>query len=148
MAGMAAAGAASYADCIGLHYNEGIVSPNQNSGGWTTYPTNYFSTMLARGLAKFRGKKACFTELGFLSPEGFGGLPGGFSWAANTSVDEQATWLAQAAVKASASGRVRLMIIWNLNFTNWGDDPMAGYAIIRPGGGCPACEKLGSVMRR
>ena len=27
--GMAAAGAANYMDCIGIHYNEGIISPDQ-----------------------------------------------------------------------------------------------------------------------
>ena len=32
VAGMAEAGAANYADCIGLHYNEGIVAPSQTSG--------------------------------------------------------------------------------------------------------------------
>ena len=29
---MASAGAGQYADCIGVHYNEGIVSPRQSSG--------------------------------------------------------------------------------------------------------------------
>lgn len=147
-AGMAAAGAASYADCIGLHYNEGIVGPTQNSGdprGF--YPTRYFDTMLNRGLASFRGKQACFTELGYLTPEGYAGLPGGFAWAANVTVSQQAQWLAQAAVRASQSGRVRLMIIFNVDFTYYGEDPQGGYAIIRPGGGCPACETLASIRR-
>jgi len=147
-AGMAAAGAARYLDCVGVHYNEGIVSPTQTSGdprGY--YPTRYFDTMLARGLTGFGGKQACFTELGYLTPEGYSGLPGGFAWAANVSVGQQAQWLAQAAVRASNSGRVRLMIVFNVDFTYYGEDPQAGYAIIRPGGGCPACETLASVRR-
>jgi len=37
------------------------------------------------------------------------------------------------------------MIIWNVNFTHYGEDPQAGYAIVRPGGGCPACDALRSV---
>ena len=43
---------------------------------------------------------------------------------------------------ARSSGKVRLVIIWNVDFTNYGADPMAGYAIIRPGGVCPACDAL------
>jgi len=34
--------------------------------------------------------------------------------------------------------------VWNVNFTNYGEDPMAGYAIIRPDGSCPACALLGN----
>jgi len=45
---------------------------------------------------------------------------------------------------ARRDGRVRLVIIWNVNFTQFGADPMAGYAIIRPDGSCPACVALGS----
>ncbi len=148
VAGMAAAGAARYADCIGVHYNEGIVGPDQASGdprGF--YPTRYFSTMLNRALGPFPGKKACFTELGFLTPEGYPPLPGGFAWAGGTSLAEQAAWLARAAVLSSSSGRVRLMIIFNVDFTLYGEDPQAGYAIMRPGGACPACDTLAQVIR-
>jgi uncharacterized protein YraI len=145
--GMAAAGAGRYADCIGVHYNEGIVGPTRTSGDpRDNYPTRYFSTMLARAMRPFRGKQACFTELGYLTPEGYGQLPGGFAWAQNTSVAEQAAWLAGAAVRSARSG-VRLMIVFNVDFTSFGEDPQAGYAMIRPGGGCPACDSLGSVMR-
>ncbi|HRE47197.1 MAG TPA: SH3 domain-containing protein [Aggregatilineales bacterium] len=149
-AGMAAAGAGRYADCIGIHYNEGIVSPTQRSGDprGDNYPTRYFDTMLARGLKGFGGKKACFTELGYLTSEGYPPLPGGFAWAAGTDVGEHAAWLAQAAVRASNSGKVRLMIIFNVDFNYYGEDPQGGFAIIRPGGGCPACDTLGRVMRR
>jgi Bacterial SH3 domain len=146
--GMARAGAGRYADCIGIHYNEGIVSPNQNGGDpRDNYPTRYFTSMLNRALKPFGNKKGCYTELGYLSPEGYPPLPGGFAWAGNTSADEQAAWLAQAAVKASASGRIRFMIIFNVDFSYYGEDPQGGFAMIRPGGGCPACDTLGRVMR-
>jgi hypothetical protein len=144
-AGMAAAGAGKYADCIGIHYNEGIVSPLQTSGGWIAYPTNYFDTMLRRALQYFPGKRGCFTELGYLTSQGYAPLPSGFSWAQNVTIAEQATWLAQAAVRASASGRVRLMVVWNVNATYYGADPQAGYAIMRNDGSCPACDTLGRV---
>ncbi len=145
---MAAAGAGNYADCIGVHYNEGIVSPQQSSGDpRDSYPTRYFGTMLSRAIAPFGGKQACFTELGYLSPEGYGALPGGFAWAQNVTISQQATWLAQAAVLAANSGRVRLMIVFNVDFTAFGTDPQAGYAIIRKDGTCPACTALAGVLQ-
>jgi hypothetical protein len=147
---MAAAGAAQYMDCVGLHYNEGIVSPNTNSGDPRgEYPSYYFNSMLARGYNPFGGKPVCFTELGYLSGEGFTTpLPGNFAWAGDTSVQEHATWLAEAATIAARSGKVRLMIIWNVDFPFYTPtDPMGGYAMNRPGGGCPACDTLGAVMR-
>jgi len=143
---MASAGAGNYADCIGVHYNEGVVPPTQSSGDPRgSYPTYFFSTMLNRALAGFN-KPACITEIGYLTPEGYGPLPGGFAWAANTSVQEQANWLAQAAVQAANSGRVRLMIVFNVDFTHYGADPQAGFAIIRADGSCPACSALASVQ--
>ncbi len=145
---MAQAGAAQYMDCVGLHYNEGIVSPGTTSGDPRgEYPTYYFGSMLNRGYAPFGGLPVCFTELGYLSGEGMGApIPGGFAWANNTTVAQHAAWLADAAARAASSGRVRLMIIWNVNFTRWDSDPMGGYAIIRPNGSCPACSPLGTVM--
>ncbi len=146
---MAQAGAASYLDCVGLHYNEGIISPTQNSADPRgSYPTYYFSSMLARGYNPFGGKPVCFTELGYLSPEGFASpLPASFGWAADTSLAEHASWLAGAASAAAQSGRVRLMIIWNVDFPFYtATDPMGGYAIYRPDGSCAACSQLRSVM--
>jgi LysM repeat protein len=145
---MAAAGAANYADCIGVHYNEGVVPPNQTSGdprGNPNHYTRYFPTMVNTYAAVFPNKLLCFTELGYLTPEGLGALPPGFEWAANTSIQEQAEWLAQAAVLSRQSGRIRMMIVWNVDATTWGADPQAGFAIIR-NGSCLACQTLGSVM--
>jgi uncharacterized protein YraI len=142
--GMAAAGAAAYMDCIGAHYNEGVVSPAQTSGDpRDNYYTRYFWGMVNTYYNAFGGARpVCFTELGYVSPEGYGPLPGHYAWGAETSAAEQARWLADAVRLARNSGRVRLVIIWNVDFTNYSGDPMAGYAIIRPGGGCPACDAL------
>jgi hypothetical protein len=90
----------------------------------------------------------CFTELGYLTGEGYGALPGGFAWAGNVTVAQQAQWLAEAASLSASSGKVRMMIVWNVDSTTWNSDPQAGFAIIRPGGGCPACETLHQVMGR
>jgi len=152
IAGMLAAGAASYVDCVGIHYNEGILPPSQTSGdprGSSSHYTRYFWGMVNTYWANFGGaRKLCFTELGYVSPEGYGPLPSNFAWAADTSVAEQAAWLAEAAVLASGSGKVRLMIVYNVDFTLYSSsDPQAGYALIRPGGGCPACDSLHSVTQ-
>jgi hypothetical protein len=138
------AGALQYMDCLGAHYNEGIVSPTQTSGDpRDNYYTRYFSTMLNVYTGLVGGQKPiCWTELGFLSPEGYPPLDPFFGWASNVRVADQAAWLAQAAALSSQSGQVRLMIVWNVDFQNYGTDPMAGYAMLRPGDQCPACDAL------
>ncbi len=147
LAGMAAAGAANYMDCVGVHYNEGIVSPGQRTGdprGNSGHYTRYFWGMVDTYYNAFGGARPlCFTELGYLSPQGFGSLPEQFAWAANVTVAQQASWLAEAVSLSRNSGKVRLLIIWNVDFTSYGSDPMAGYAMIRPDGSCPACAALG-----
>ena len=78
-----------------------------------------------------------------------GSLPPAFSWAGSNSVASQAQWLAQAALASQASGKVRLMIVWNIDINSWNAataDTRAGYAIIRPNGSCPACDSLRTVM--
>ena len=147
--GLADAGAAQFMDCVGVHYNEGIVSPTQTDGDPrdNPYPTRYLTLQTARAADPFGGQvPVCYTELGYLTPEGFGtGLPQGFEWAANVTVAQHASWLGTAALLNAQSGKVRLMIIWNLDFTEFEVDPAGGYAIIRPDGGCPACDTLGSL---
>ncbi len=147
IAGLAAAGATAYMDCIGIHYNEGIISPTAVSGDpRDNYFTRYYSGMVNTYYNAFNGaRKLCFTELGYLSPEGYGPLPGSFGWAGDTSAAEQAQWLGEAANLAKNSGKVRLLIVFNVDFTLYGDDPQGGYAIIRPGGACPACDSLRAV---
>jgi hypothetical protein len=149
---MAQAGAGNYMDCLGLHYNEGVVAPSANSGDpRPAYPTRYFGSMTSRGKAYFPSEPICYTELGYLSGEGMGApIPGGFNWTPNdpVTVAEHAAWLAEAATISAQRGDIRLLIVWNVNFTRWDSDPMGGYAIIRPDGSCPACSTLGAVMRR
>jgi spore germination protein YaaH len=141
---MVAAGAMQYMDCLGAHYNEGITSPNANGGDpRDNYYTRYLIGMIDTYWSISGGAKPiCFTELGFLSSEGYGPLPDFFAWAGNVSVAQQAAWLAEAAAISSQSGKVRLMIVWNVDFTLYSSDPQAGYAMLRPGGACPACDAL------
>jgi LysM repeat protein len=147
--GMAAAGAVNYMDCVGVHYNEGILSPTQSSGdprNPSNHYTRYYPTMVSLYYNAFGGaKKLCFTELGYLSPEGYGTLPVAFGWGGDTSVAEQAQWLGEAANLSKNGGVVRLMIVFNVDLKEYGADPQAGYAILRPGGLCPACDTLRQV---
>lgn len=140
---MVAAGGLDHLDCVGAHYNEGIVSPSQSSGDprGDNYYTRYFFGML-NGYISITRRPICFTELGYLTAEGYPALSEYFGWADNVTVAQQAAWLAEAAALASQSGQVRLLIVWNVDFTHYGADPQAGYAIVRPDGSCPACATL------
>lgn len=149
--GMVNAGAADYSDCIGIHYNEGVIPPTLSGGDpREDYPTRYLPLMLERVGFPFRNADTalCFTEIGYLSPEGFDEpLSPAFGWAAGTTVEEQATWLAQAIEVAAAYERVpvRLFIVWNIDFERFDDDPQGGYAIVRPDGTCLACDTIGAL---
>ncbi len=151
LSGMYQAGAVNYMDCIGAHHNVGATSPTQTVGhpSGSNHYSWYFLPTLNLYHNTFGGQKmVCFTELGYLSPEGFPGVPPAFSWAANTTVAEQALWLAEAAQLSRNSNKVRLMTVFNVDYTEYdiNSDPQAGYAIIRPDMSCPACESLHSVM--
>ncbi|MEZ4516979.1 MAG: hypothetical protein R3C44_09135 [Chloroflexota bacterium] len=88
--------------------------------------------------------RVCLTELGYLSGDGFSALPPNFSWASGTSVAEQAQWLREARDLSINGGKVDMMIVFNVDFTQYDPegDPQAGYAMIRPDGSCPACDAL------
>ena len=143
--GMVAAGALNSADCVGVHYNEGILSPTRSSGDpRNPFYTRYYSGMVNTYWNIIAGRKPlCITEIGYVSSEGYGPLPPNFAWGASTTVANQAQWLREAVNLAQRSGRVRIMIIWNVDFAGYGVDPQGGYAIIRPDGSCPACVALG-----
>ena len=150
---MAVAGAADYADCIGVHYNEGVVPPTWQGGDprQDDYPTRFLPLMLQRVAWPFRNADIpmCMTEMGYLSPEGYGPLPPGFEWGASTSVAEQAEWLSQAILISSdyQPMPVELAIVWNIDFDHYDADPQAGFAIIRPDGSCPACDAIARLQR-
>ena len=149
VAGMAAAGASSYADCIGIHFNAGATSPNATSGhpGGSHYSWYYAPMVNLYYNAVGGARQLCLTEIGFLSGEGYPGIPAAFGWASGTSVAEHAQWLAEAASIAGNSGRVRMFIVFNLDFTYYdpSGDPQAGYAMVRPDGSCPACDSIRGV---
>ena len=146
---MAQSGAANYMDCVGIHYNAGAVPPNATSGapvGSAGHYSWYLPSMMRVYRSAFPTKPLCFTELGYLTGEGLGALPERFAWASGNSLGEHAEWLGGAVNVTRGSGYVSMVIVWNVNFTAYGNDPQAGYAIVRPGGGCPACDTLRAAM--
>jgi LysM repeat protein len=150
--GMAANNAGQFADCIGIHYNEGVLGPDARSGdprGNPNHYTRYYGTMVDLYSSVFPGEQLCFTELGYLSPEGYPGLNGSaFDWAQNTTAQQQAEYLTRAVVLSRSNQRIRMLIVWNVNATTYSNaDPQAGWAIIRPGGNCLACTSLAGAMQ-
>ncbi len=132
---MADAGARNYLDCAGVRFVEGTEPPSQGE----------LAATIDRYARAFN-RPVCFVALGYLSPEGYGSPPEGYEWAANVTAADQAAWLAEAAQLAAADPRVRLMVVWNVDYLTWvGEEPGAGYAMLRPDGTCPACDALGRV---
>ena len=152
IAGMLAAGGLNYVDCIGVHYNEGIMPPAATSGdprGSSGHYTRYYQGMVNQyRAASGQSRPLCFTEIGYLSGQEWGMVPGAFLWRApyNNTVAEHAQYLADAVRLARRQGNVRLMIIFNVDFTYWADDPQAGFAMVRPTGDCPACTAVQQAM--
>ena len=151
LAGMAAAGAASYMDCMGVHYNAGATAPGVSSGHPADNGAGHYSWYMNPMINTYYGalgKPLCFTELGYLTSDGYGGLPSNFSWAGNTTLGQHAQWLAEATSIAANSGKVRMVIVFNVDFTLYdGSDPQAGFGMVRKDGSCPACETLRGVMQ-
>lgn len=154
---MVASGALDYLDCVGIHYNEGLLPPSATSGdprGNSQHYTRYFKGMLDTYLGILGGTKPlCFTELGYLSGEEWGTLPANFRWnpPINMKVAQQAEYLGAAVKLARSSGNIRMIIVFNMDFAvlkkDLADDPQAGYSIIRPNESCPACDTLRAAMQ-
>jgi hypothetical protein len=149
--GMYNAGAANCMDYIGAHHNAGATSPSARIG----HPANpgdphhswFFLPQTELYYNIFRGTRQVFyTEMGYASQEGVPTFSDGFGWARGIDNSEQAAWLAEAVQLGINTGMVRCIIVWNIDFVRYGDDPQDGFAIIRPGGGCPACESLHNVL--
>ena len=154
ISGMVTAGALEYLDCIGIHYNEGLVPPQERYGdprGASSHYTRYYQGMVDTYYAAVTGQKPlCFTELGYLSGEEWGTLPKAFLWSPpyNLTIEQHANMLGDAVRLSKQQGKVRLLIIFNVDFTHWSDDPQAGYAMVRLGGNCPACVTVGTEMSK
>ena len=154
---MVNAGALNYLDCVGMHYNEGLLPPSATSGdprGSSQHYTRYFRGMLDTYGAILGGARSiCLTEIGYLSGEEWGYLPSAFTWnpssPINMTVAQHAEYLGQAVSLARQSGNIRLFIIFNVDFAvlkTMEDDPQAGYSLVRPNQSCPACSAISAAM--
>lgn len=155
--GLYNAGASQCMDYIGAHHNSGATSPSARSGhpadSGNHHHSWYFLPQTELYYNIFGGARQLFyTEMGYVSPEGYGAIPAGFGdWGSGTTVAQQAAWLAEAARLSINTGMVRCIIVWNVDYRCYGicggvPDPQAGYAILRPDGSCPACDALHGVL--
>ena len=149
--GLAAAGAANCMDYIGAHHNSGATSPSATIGHpanpGDTHHSWFFLPQTQLYYNIFGGTRQLFyTEMGYASQEGVPTFSDEFAWARGTDNSEQAAWLAEAVQLGINTGTVRCIIVWNIDFARYGYDPQDGYAIIRPGGSCPACDSLHAVL--
>jgi len=142
---LALAGAGDYADCIGMRYIEGAVAPDETDGDARGDQRRYYlMPTIARFAEAFPNKPLCFVEIGYLAGDGVE-LAESLAWAARTSVQNQAEWLARALILARQTGRIRLLMVWNIDSTAFTvDDPESAYAIVQDGQ-CLACITLGVV---
>mgnify|MGYP001041664765 CR=1 FL=1 len=151
LAGLRDAGAANCMDYIGAHHNSGATSPSARSGHpadpGSTHHSWFFLPQTELYYNTFGGaRKLFYTEMGYTSQEGVPTFSDWFAWGRGTNNAQQAAWLAEAVQLSVNTGMVRCIIVWNIDFVRYGDDPQDGYAIIRPGGGCPACDSLHAVL--
>ena len=149
--GMYNAGAANCMDYIGAHHNSGATSPSARSGHpanpGSTHHSWFFLPQTELYYSTFgRARKLFYTEMGYASQEGLPTFSDWFSWARGTNNAQQAAWLAEAVQLSVNTGMVRCIIVWNIDFVRYGDDPQDGFAIMRPGGSCPACDSLNIVL--
>ena len=159
--GMVAAGILDIVDCVGLHHNQGALPPNESSGDgrgahysfyWRGLVDRYLEIINPSGEINQLSTPLCVTEVGYLTDQGFSDTleqkSPNFAWAADTSVFQQAEWLSDTLKRSCRERHTLLVIVWNVNFTgDLGEDPQAGYAIVRPDGSCFSCEELFAAVR-
>ena len=143
---MAAAGAANVMDCVGIHYNAGIVPArrHQRRAG-----RQYGSLLLVLAADDEPVPQLLPRQAALRHRAGL--FDGRRYWSAAEPVSpghpatpwpsRQPGWLARS-IALRGSGFVRMLIVWNVDATFFGADPQGGYAIVRPNGSCPSCDTL------
>jgi hypothetical protein len=135
------AGMLNYTDCVGAHHNGINVSPDYR---WNEVPNDpaarfrgpfdnpHHSWTFRSTLETYADKvalaggdqKLCVTEFGWPSAEGLDGIPDGFEFALDNSLEEQRDYTVAALENMVEWDIVRLAILWNLNY-----GPQAGWAV-------------------
>ncbi|MBL8132697.1 MAG: hypothetical protein JNL42_12630 [Anaerolineae bacterium] len=147
------AGMLNYADCVGAHHNGINVSPEYT---WDAVPNDpsasyrgpfdnpHHSWSFRSTLSTYASKialaggnqKLCVTEFGWPSAEGLNGVPQGFEFAGDNTLEEQRDFTVRALEFMRSSNSVWLAFLWNLNYgpqAGWAaDNDNVAYSIIGP----------------
>jgi polysaccharide biosynthesis protein PslG len=138
-----AAGMLDYADCVGAHhngYNVGPDVPFDQTGSAPDAATAVFrgpfdnphhswsfkttlDTYAAKVQAVDPDMKLCVTEFGWPSSEGYDQPPEGFGFAADNTLEEQATYIVDAFQLMRESGDVWLTFLFNFDYGNKSGGP-------------------------
>ncbi len=148
-----AAGMLNYTDCVGAHHNGINVSPEYT---WDSIPNDptasyrgpfdnpHHSWSFRSTLTTYASKvalaggdqKLCITEFGWPSADGLSGIPEGFGFANDNTLQEQRDYTVLALDFMRTSDTVALAILWNLNYgpqAGWAaDNDNVAYSIIGP----------------
>jgi hypothetical protein len=130
---MIEAGMLNYTDCVGAHHNGYNLAPTIP---WDAVPNDPTATFRGpfdnphhswsfRSTLEYYANRVrlaggdqqlCVTEFGWASGEDLEGVPAGWDYAIDNTLEEQAQWLVEAAQFMEQSGYVRLAFVWNLNY--------------------------------
>lgn len=128
-------GALDYVDCVGMHYNEGTVSPLAHTGDsrdddYRRYLPEMLRTYRALVDAEI---PICVTEIGYFNAEGLASVPQFFEWGSHITTRDQQEWLAQAMEWLSLQLDVPLAMIWHIDLESEDTFPEVyrGYALLR-----------------
>ncbi len=155
MDALIAAGLLNYTDCVGAHHNGYNVSPDYTYDQIPNDPSAIFRgpfdnphhswsfrSTLQTYAAKIaqapnnNGQKLCVTEFGWPSAEGLSGVPDGFDFAKDNTLQEQKDYTVKALDFMKSSNFVWLAMLWNLNYgpqAGWAaDNDNVPYSIIGP----------------
>ena len=125
-----------YADCLGAHANG---PPGEGELGAVL--ERYWAVMAEAGELR----PVCFTEFGYSVPVQ-GQAPKGFEWVMAHTPEGQAEALARYVEQARLSARVKLAVVFNLNFDD-GVTPNSIAALSRADYSSPALARLKAVLR-
>lgn len=140
---LASTDAAASADCIGIRYTIGALSPDTASGDQRGDAFIYYYPAVVNTFASsFPSKPLCFTGLGYYvrADETVGN-----EWAANNTPEARADWLGRVVQLAQQTERIRLLIVYRVDDSVVQD---AGYAIASTDHFCLSCLTLGSGLRQ
>ena len=130
----------NHLDCVGAHHNGYNIGPSLRYDAVPNDPSATFrgpfdnphhswsfrSTLegyATRIRAAGSDAKLCVTEFGWATTEDLDGYPAGFEFANDNTLEEQATYLAEAMANMETWDTVWLAFIWNFNYA-----PQAGYS--------------------